>query len=79
MSVVKLKCKEEKCVSKITQIDLAIGAAKSTRDMLESRTNQLRVKINECHLAAKTARCHNRREALAHLRLVSSPPVSLII
>lgn len=68
ISLIKVRGREEKFVQMITQIDVAIGAARSTRDMLVVRTKHLREQVNDFHIAAMQARNRNRTEALANLR-----------
>ncbi|XP_063690027.1 charged multivesicular body protein 7-like isoform X1 [Bolinopsis microptera] len=66
VSLVKVRAPDEKVVSSISQVDIAIGKAKATRDALCSQIKQLSGKVNDLLTAARKAK--NKNAALAHLR-----------
>ena len=68
VSLVKVRAPDEKVVSSISQVDIAIGKAKATRDALCSQIKQLGGKVNELLTAARKAK--NKNAALSHLRFV---------
>ena len=68
VSLVKVKAANEKTVSDISQIDIAIGKAKMTKSVLSTQVKELSTKVNELLSAARKAK--NKNEALSHLRFV---------
>lgn len=68
VSLVKVKAANEKTVSDISQIDIAIGKAKMTKSILSTQVKELSTKVNELLSAARKAK--NKNEALSHLRFV---------
>ena len=68
VSLVKVRAANEKTVSNISQIDIAIGKAKMTKSALCTQVKELSSKVNELLSAAKKAK--NKNEALSHLRFV---------
>ena len=65
-ALVKVRAPDERTVSTVSQVDIAIGKAKVTRDALCSQIKQLSGKVNDLLTAARRAR--NKNEALSHLR-----------
>ena len=66
MSLIKLREPNQKHATPVSQLDIAIGRAEVTRDLLCAQVLQMEGKVHELLVSARKAK--NRNEALSYLR-----------